>query len=97
MEIRRIMGKRGRITIPYAMRQLAGFRYNDVIAFEYNDSIGSVVVHKEELCDGCVNFMDEEDKLGEKSRKMLEKFDTIPDDEQIPLLDALIARCQRNS
>ena len=29
----RILGKRGRITIPFEMRQRVGFLYNDVLSF----------------------------------------------------------------
>lgn len=29
----RILGKRGRITIPYEIRQRVGFSYNDVLSF----------------------------------------------------------------
>lgn len=48
----RVLGKRGRITIPYEFRQRIGFRYNDVLSFtELDDS--SVVVRKEKICDNC--------------------------------------------
>ena len=30
----KILGKRGRITIPFEIRQKLGFAYNDVISFE---------------------------------------------------------------
>lgn len=51
-KIYRILGKRGRITIPFEMRQRIGFRYNDVLSFtELDDS--SVVVRKEKICDNC--------------------------------------------
>lgn len=33
MKILRILGKKGRITIPYEIRQRVGFRYNDVLSF----------------------------------------------------------------
>lgn len=42
----RVLGKRGRITIPYEIRQRIGFRYNDVLSFTQQDD-GSVVVRKE--------------------------------------------------
>ena len=51
-KIYRILGKRGRITIPYEIRQRIGFRYNDVLSFtELDDS--SVVVRREKICDNC--------------------------------------------
>ena len=30
----KILGKRGRITIPYEIRQKVGFAYNDLLSFE---------------------------------------------------------------
>ena len=33
----RILGKRGRITIPYEIRQRVGFSYNDVLSFTEAD------------------------------------------------------------
>lgn len=45
-KIYRILGKRGRITIPFEIRQRIGFRYNDVLSFTQQDD-GSVVVRRE--------------------------------------------------
>ena len=48
----RVLGERGRITIPFEIRQQIGFRHNDVLSFaELDDS--SVVVRKEKICDNC--------------------------------------------
>lgn len=56
----RILGKKGRITIPYEIRQRIGFRYNDVLSFtELDDS--SVVVRKEKICDNCKELEDFEE------------------------------------
>jgi AbrB family looped-hinge helix DNA binding protein len=47
-----VLGKKGRITIPFEIRQRIGFRYNDVLSFtELDDS--SVVVRREKICDNC--------------------------------------------
>lgn len=48
----RILGKRGRITIPYEMRRRVGFQYNDVLSFTEQDD-RSVVVKREKVCDNC--------------------------------------------
>lgn len=42
----RVLGKRGRITIPFEIRQRIGFKYNDVLSFTQQDD-GSVVVRRE--------------------------------------------------
>ena len=49
----RILGKRGRITIPYEIRQRVGFRYIDVLSFEESADGRSVVVKREKICDNC--------------------------------------------
>lgn len=58
MTIYRVLGKKGRITIPYPIRKRIGFRYNDILSFtEQND--GSVVIKREKLCDNCIDMADE--------------------------------------
>ena len=58
MTIYRVLGKKGRITIPYAIRKLIGFRYNDILSFT-EQSDGSVVIKREKLCDNCIDIADE--------------------------------------
>ena len=48
----RILGKRGRITIPYEMRRRVGFSYNDVLSFTEQDD-RTVVVRREKICGDC--------------------------------------------
>lgn len=48
----RILGKRGRITIPYEIRRHVGFQYNDVLSFTEQDG-RTVVVRREKICDNC--------------------------------------------
>ncbi len=50
--IYRVMGKRGRITIPYEFRQQVGFGYNDVLSFTRQDD-NTVLVKREKICDNC--------------------------------------------
>jgi len=49
----RILGKRGRITIPYEIRQRMGFAYNDVLSFTESSDGRSVIVRREKLYDDC--------------------------------------------
>ena len=51
-KIYRILGKRGRITIPYEIRKNKGFAYNDVLSFTETDE-RTVVVKLEKICDNC--------------------------------------------
>ena len=81
-KIYRILGKRGRITIPFEIRQRIGFRYNDVLSFtELDDS--SVVVRREKICDNCQYF--EEDF--EENITLEDFLDSLSEEEQ---RDALI-------
>lgn len=49
----RILGKRGRITIPFEIRSRVGFSYNDVLSFEEASDGRSVIVKREKICDNC--------------------------------------------
>lgn len=51
-KILRILGRRGRITIPYELREQVGFRHNDVLSFTIQ-SDDSILVKREKLCDNC--------------------------------------------
>ena len=58
MTIYRVLGKKGRITIPYPIRKRIGFRYNDILLFtEQND--GSVLIKREKICDNCIDIAEE--------------------------------------
>ena len=49
IKLYRVLGKRGRITIPYEMRRRTGFSFNDVLSFTQQDD-GTVVVKREKIC-----------------------------------------------
>ena len=51
-KILRILGKRGRITVPFEIRKNCGFTYNDILSFTQQDD-NTVIVKREKLCDGC--------------------------------------------
>ena len=47
-----VLGKRGRITIPYEIRVRNKIEYNDILSFEEKDA-NTIIVRKEKLCGGC--------------------------------------------
>lgn len=51
----RILGKRGRITIPYEIRRRVGFQYNDVLSFTEATDGRTVIVRREKICDNCAD------------------------------------------
>lgn len=52
-KIFRILGKHGRVTIPYEIRQRVGFSYNDVLSFSESPDRNVVIIRREKLCDYC--------------------------------------------
>lgn len=48
LKIYRVLGKKGRITIPFEIRQRIGFRCKDVLSFTQQDD-GSVLVRREKI------------------------------------------------
>jgi len=52
--IYRILGKRGRITIPYALRLNMGFHPNDLVSFRQEGDV--VMVKREKVCDNCATI-----------------------------------------
>lgn len=53
MTMLRILGKRGRITIPYEIRRRVGFSHNDVLSFTESADGRAVLVKREKICDHC--------------------------------------------
>lgn len=49
----RVLGKRGRVTIPHEIRQRVGFGYNDILSFTETADGRTVVVRREKICDDC--------------------------------------------
>lgn len=82
LKIYRVLGKKGRITIPYEIRQQIGFRYNDVLSFNQQDD-GSVVIRREKLCDNC-QYLEED---FEENITLEDFLDSLSEKEQ---RDALI-------
>ena len=46
-----ILGRRGRITIPYEIRQRVGFKRDEVLSFTESEDGQAVTVRKERICD----------------------------------------------
>ncbi len=82
LKMYRVLGERGRITIPYEIRKRIGFRYNDVLSFTQQDD-GSVVIRREKLCDNC-QYLEED---FEENITLEDFLDSLSEEEQ---RDALI-------
>ena len=87
----RILGKRGRITIPYEIRQRVGFAYSDVLSFTESSDGRSVIVRREKLCDNCKGKAAQD--MAEDKAMLLELLDSLPTELQkaafVQLLESL--------
>ena len=76
-KIYRILGRKGRTTIPFALRVKYGYTCNDILSFEDKED-GSVIVRKEKICNHC--NMAHTDDLKEES--LLELLNSLTVSEQ---------------
>ena len=81
MKINKILGKRGRITIPYELRLKMGFKYNDVVSFEEQDN-NTVIIRREKICDGCKKDAPNPIEKPTDEITLLEFLDGLSDAEQ---------------
>jgi AbrB family looped-hinge helix DNA binding protein len=51
--VRRVIGIRGRITIPYHIRETLGIRFNDVLSFSVGEDPNTVIIKKLDICNNC--------------------------------------------
>ena len=86
-KIYRTLGKRGRTTIPYAIRVRLGLRHNDLLSFEEDGD--AVIVRREKVCNNC--FADDIDFSEEDSSDALFDFvDDLSDKERMTLFFYLL-------
>ena len=86
-KIYRTLGKRGRTTIPYAIRVRLGLRHNDLLSFEEDGD--AVIVRREKVCNNCL--ADDIDFSEEDSSDALFDFvDDLSDKERMTLFFYLL-------
>ena len=61
MKVYKILGHRGRITIPQKIREKIGFGNGDIVSFDELDDGQSILIRKEIVCDGCGDLDDADD------------------------------------
>ena len=83
----RVLGKRGRITIPFEIRQELGFAYNDIVSFEIANG-STVTVRREKICNECRTV--EPDAIDTISLR--EFLDSLPEQEQRAALNHLFVK-----
>lgn len=76
----RVLGKRGRITIPFEIRKAVGFKYNDVLSFTQSDC-STVIVKREVICDERCPRYDTE-QMESEPMAVTDFLDELSDEEQ---------------
>lgn len=81
--IYKILGKRGRITIPFEIRQRMGFAFNDILSFTEQDN-STIIVRREKICDGslCRDCCGKQSSDGNSGITLLEFLDSLNPNEQ---------------
>lgn len=80
-KIIRILGQKGRITIPYEIRMAANMQAGDIIRFTAEDH--QVILQKENICDNCKN----------KPEALTEAVDQLSTNEKYDLAIYLLRLC----
>lgn len=93
MKVYRVLGKRGRITIPYEMRVRFHFAPDDLLSFEQR-SDGSVIIRKEHSGGEQVDGRSGEDKAQVFS--LFEFLDALSQEERRTICVHLMAQNARN-
>ena len=87
-KVYRILGKRGRTTIPYAIRVKLGLRHNDLLSFEEDGD--TIVIRRENICNECDDFFDDIDEMGEDNDILFDFVDDLSDKERMTLFFYLL-------
>ena len=70
--VRRVIGIKGRITIPYHIRMAMKIKYNDVLSFSIGDNPNTIVIEKLNICNHCNATPKEENVI--ELQKILKGF-----------------------
>lgn len=92
--ILRILGKRGRTTIPFSLRKELGLQPGDIVSFTLEND--SVKLRREELCDfeNCPAMMDSDDEITPDT--VLEDFSFLSSHDQYQVMSTLLASWAKN-
>lgn len=79
-KIYRLIGKRGRITIPFELRTKMSIGYNSLLSYEMKDE-NTVILRREKVCDNCKDrnikegsILDVVNSLSEIEQKALHRY-----------------------
>ena len=82
-KVYRLIGKRGRTTVPFEIRMKMRLGYNSLISYEMQDD-DTVILRREKVCDGCkepqikeATILDVLNSLSDNEQKALHRYLTI--------------------
>ena len=82
-KIFKLIGKRGRTTVPFEIRMKMRIGYNSLVSYEMKDE-NTVILRKEKICDGCKHpdenegsILDVVNSLTETEQKALHRYLSI--------------------
>ena len=82
-KIYKLIGKRGRTTVPFEIRMKMRIGYNSLVSYEMQDE-NTVILRKEKICDGCKHpdenegsILDVVNSLTETEQKALHRYLSI--------------------
>lgn len=87
--ILRILGRKGRTTIPFSLRKELGLQPGDIASFTLEDD--SVIVRREELCDfeNCPAMMDSDAEVSPDT--ILDELSALPPSVQFEVISQFFA------
>lgn len=87
--ILRILGRKGRTTIPFSLRKELGLQPGDIVSFTLEND--SVKLRREDLCDfeHCPGIMDSDDEI--TPDMILEVMEELTPDDQFAVISQFIA------
>lgn len=82
-KVYRLIGKRGRATVPFEIRMKMRLGYNSLISYEMQDD-DTVIIRREKVCDGCkepqikeATILDVVNSLTDNEQKALHRYLSI--------------------
>lgn len=82
-KVYRLIGKRGRTTVPFEIRMKMRLGYNSLISYEMQDD-DTVILRREKVCDGCkepqikeATILDVVNSRSDNEQKALHRYLTI--------------------
>ena len=69
MKLYRILGRRGRITIPHEICTRVGYTYNDVLSITEAEDGRSIIIKRELLCDDCKGTRNQKNTEAKENEK----------------------------